>query len=40
MFHTLWERARDAVSEVVDGTTFQDLVDQDRRHAQDPSYDI
>jgi Rrf2 family protein len=40
VFRDLWQRARDAVNEVVDGTTFQDLVDQDRARSQEPSYDI
>ena len=32
-FMDLWQRARDAVSEVYDGTTFQDLIDEERSGA-------
>lgn len=40
VFRDLWERARDAVGQVIDGTTFQDLVDQHRRLSGPPNYDI
>lgn len=40
VFRGFWERARDAIGQVVDGTTFQDLVDQHRRQSGEPSYDI
>lgn len=38
----LWSRARDAVAQVYDETTFQDLIDQERRttKVRAASYDI
>jgi Rrf2 family protein len=34
VFLPLWERAQDALASVYDGTTFQDLIDQEPRLAQ------
>jgi Rrf2 family protein len=41
-FSDLWERAREALSEVYDGTTFQDLLEQEREKASKyvPAYCI
>jgi Rrf2 family protein len=33
VFMSLWQRARDAVNAIYEGTTLQDLVDQDRQNA-------
>jgi len=42
VFLPLWERVKEAVTEVYDSTTFQDLVEQARRMAEHyvPSYSI
>ena len=41
VFLGMWERAREAVTEVYDTTTFQDLVDEERRSGRYvPSYTI
>jgi len=44
VFLPLWERAEKALAEVYDGTTFQDLIDQEfdmiKRHASCPDYVI
>jgi len=41
-FYSMWERVRKAISDVYDGTTFQDLVDGERRRAGQyvPCYSI
>ena len=33
IFSTVWERIRDAVSDVYDSTTFQDLLDEAAKRA-------
>ncbi|MHC4480009.1 MAG: RrF2 family transcriptional regulator [Planctomycetota bacterium] len=42
VFLDMWEKVREAVADVYDGTTFQDLVEADRRRAQRyvPTYSI
>ncbi|GAB4289233.1 MAG: Rrf2 family transcriptional regulator [Myxococcota bacterium] len=42
VFLPMWERVKGAVSEIYDNTTFQDLVEQERRKAQGyvPNYFI
>jgi Rrf2 family protein len=41
VFLSMWERAREAVTEVYDRTTFEDLVDEERRSGRYvPSYTI
>jgi len=42
VFLAMWRKVGEAISEVYDGTTFQDLVDQDRERAKRyvPSYEI
>jgi Rrf2 family protein len=42
VFLPMWERVKKAVTDVYDGTTFQDLVEQDSRREREqvPSYSI
>jgi Rrf2 family transcriptional regulator, cysteine metabolism repressor len=42
VFYPMWEKAREAISEIYDGTTFQDLVEQERQRAHEyvPCYVI
>jgi Rrf2 family protein len=42
IFFPLWERVKNAVTEIYDSTTFQDLVDEDRRRTETyvPEYSI
>ncbi len=42
VFMPLWQRVQDAVNGIYDGTTLQDLLDQDRQNAarQAPSFEI
>lgn len=42
VFLPMWERVKTAISEVYDGTTFQDLLDEESRRAADhvPTYCI